>query len=599
MKRKFGKIIMIGAIVTMMMQMIPLRANAAEETLTGKTANEITDMMGKGWNLGNTLDSTGGNKTDIYSHETAWGNPKITKELIDGVKAAGFKTIRIPITWADYIDKNNGYEIYPEYMARVKEVVDYAYEDGLFVIINVHHESWVNRKDIDTAYVETGKELVAVWKQISDTFADYDQHLIFEGMNEPRAQGTSYEWTGTNDCYDAVNYLDQLFVETVRGNGKGYNNERMLMVPGYAASSNPSVLKSIKLPELNGETASNLCVSVHCYSPYDFCLTDKQTTFDAKNSGDTADIKTLFNNLNSLFVSNGIPVVIGECGATNSGDNYSARQAWFAYMGKISTEYNIPTIVWDNGVNGTSGGECHYYFNRNTGEVYSQELVDAFIAGAIVAKAENVFMDFEPVNDGTHSTLPDPYELGFSTKLSTQMKINHTADVTMGFALKVDSDAPDYNALYDIGRYKGHTIRIGAWLYSEDAATVSIGINGENNTELANVVAGEEWSQVCFDVEVPEGGDCTLYLKGDAKFFVDDFSIEMDPTEPLSIINDGSSDGQTDEELISDDSANQTTSSAESVQNTEKSSFAIIAIIASLVAVVAVIVAVLVKKKKQ
>lgn len=603
MKNRLLRRIFIAAATAMMfVQMRPVNVKAEEGPLTGKTATEITAMMGNGWNLGNTLDATGGNKTDIYSHETAWGNPKVTKDLIDGVKAAGFTTIRIPITWADYIDTDNGYEIYPEYMARVKEIVDYAYDSGLFVIINVHHEEWVNRTTIDKKYVEIGEELVAVWKQVSDTFADYDQHLIFEGMNEPRAKGTNYEWTGNKACYEAVNYLDQLFVDTVRQNGKGYNGERMLMVPGYAASSNPSVLKSIKLPEINGETASNICVSVHCYSPYNFCLQDTQTTFDPKNSSDTSDIKTLFGNLKSLFINNGIPVVMGECGATNSGNNDSARLAWFAYMGTQSKEYGIPIVLWDNGVNGTSGGECHYYFYRETGEPYSQDFIDAFLTGVINEKAENTVIDFEAVNDGTHSTIKEPSELGFTTKVFTQIKINHTEGIPMGFSLKVDSDAPDYNAEYDIGRFKGHTLRIGAWVYSEDNATVSVGINSGSSEELVNVSASTEWTEVCFDVDVPESGDSVLYFKGDANFYIDDISIEMDPTEPLDKTEVKEDEPQAEAENSSEASIDSKDTADSSVGNTDSaksgnSSRTVVAVLIALI--VAAVAAVFVKRRKK
>jgi len=604
------RIVAALAVAIMLIQIVPVSANAEEGTLSGKTATEITAMMGKGWNLGNTLDAQGGNKTDIYTHETAWGNPKVTKELIAGVKAAGFTTIRIPTTWYNYIDKSNGYQIYPEYMARVTEIVDYAYDEGLFVIINVHHEPWVNRKDIDTAYVEIGKELVAVWEQISDTFADYDQHLIFEGMNEPRAQEKDYEWTGTAACYEAVNYLDQLFVETVRGNGKGYNNERMLMVPGYAASSNPTVLKALKLPEINGETASNICVSVHCYSPYNFCLSDAQTTFDPKNSSDTADIKTLFSNLKSMFISNGIPVVIGECGATNSGDNNSSRLAWFAFMGAMSNDYGIPAIVWDNGANGTSGGECHYYFVRKTGEAYSQNLIDAFIMGSVSLKAENTFIDFEAVKEGTSTTLANPVDLGFSQKkLATQMKTNHTEGIAMGFSLKVDETVADFTADYSIKRYAGHTIRIGAWICSNDGTNVVVGVKDSADTEKANVATTEEWTQVIFDVDVPVSGDCVLYFKGDAKYFVDDISIEMDPTEPLPEVSvPVSEDTQVSEVSASTEDTTVSTETSDTVAATTtvepatESNGSLVSVIMIVIAVVAVIaVAVIVagsKKKK-
>ena len=229
----------------------PMYANAEEVKLTGKTAMEITRMMDKGWNLGNTFDANGGNKNDVYSQEQSWGNPIVTKELIDGVKAAGFNTIRIPVTWYPHINQSNNYEIDEDFMNRINEVVDYAYDNDLFVIINLHHEAWVNDKDIHKNYVKIGEELVAVWSQIADHFAEYDQHLIFEGMNEPRAVGTAYEWSGTTECYDAVNYLNQLFVSCIRNNGKGQNHERALLIPGYAASSSTGVLKSIQIPQID------------------------------------------------------------------------------------------------------------------------------------------------------------------------------------------------------------------------------------------------------------------------------------------------------------------------------------------------------------
>ncbi len=156
-------------------------AKADTEKLTGKTAAEITDMMGLGWNLGNTLDATGGNRDDVLSHEQSWGNPVVTKELIQGVKAEGFNTIRIPTTWYKNMDDN--YNIDQAYIDRVKEIVGWAYDEGMFIILNVHHENWVNDKDIDKNYVKIGYELAAVWRQIADNFADFDQHLIFEGMN--------------------------------------------------------------------------------------------------------------------------------------------------------------------------------------------------------------------------------------------------------------------------------------------------------------------------------------------------------------------------------------------------------------------------------
>ena len=142
-------------------------AKAAGAELTGKTAAEIVAMMGIGWNIGNMFDATGGLDS---THETSWGNPKVTKELIHAVKEAGFNVIRIPVTWAQEIDTRHDFKIRDTFMKRVKEVVDWCYEEDLFVIINVHHESWLNIKDLDKKYRTVGEELAAVWAQIADAF---------------------------------------------------------------------------------------------------------------------------------------------------------------------------------------------------------------------------------------------------------------------------------------------------------------------------------------------------------------------------------------------------------------------------------------------
>ena len=354
-----------------------LTTTSVSSGLTGYNAREIVGMMGLGFNIGNTFDSTGGT---LASHETAWGNPKVTQQLIDAVYDAGFNTVRIPITWMDFISKDGTYTIDPAYLARIKEVVDYCYNDGLFVIINVHHESWVNRKDLDTAYPEVAEELNAVWAQIATYFANYDQHLLFEGMNEPRMAGTPTEWTGTDAAYAAVNYLNQVFVNAVRSTKLGHNDERCLMIPGYAASSSTTVLQSIAIPVFEEKPAENVIVSVHSYTPYEFCLTDQKTTF-ALIGSNTGSVDSVFRDLYTTFLQNNIPVIVGETGATNSGDNTSARADWAKYTAMKAASYGIPLILWDNGAGGSSGGECHRYINRKTGEILYPEIFDALKEG--------------------------------------------------------------------------------------------------------------------------------------------------------------------------------------------------------------------------
>ena len=368
-----------------------LTAHAEENApVTGLTATEIVSRLNIGWNMGNTFDATGYNAPDIYSHETSWGNPVVDRELIQRVKDGGFNCIRIPITWYRHIADDGSYTIDPAFMARVREVVDYAIDCDLYVIINIHHEAWLNVPELSTDYERIGVELAAVWAQIAHEFAGYDQRLIFESMNEPRMAGTGLEWNGNKAGYNAVNYLNQVFVDTIRGSGEGYNGERALMIPGYAASSSYAAMAAITIPTVNGLQAENIIISVHCYSPYDFCLSDKQTAFNPANKSHTNSIDSVFTNVERLFLEKGIPVIMGETGATNTGNNHDARAAWARYMGAKSTAYGVPILIWDNGNNQTSGGECHVWVRRainsklrsqRTPYPY-QDVLDALMEGA-------------------------------------------------------------------------------------------------------------------------------------------------------------------------------------------------------------------------
>lgn len=373
---------MLCAVLAAMMMIAMMSAISNAEELTGLTASEIVARMGIGWNLGNTFDATGGNQNNLYSQEQSWGNPKVTAELIHKVKAAGFSTIRIPVTWYRQLSKDGTYTINPAFLARVKEVVDMAYAEGLYVIINVHHEEWLNSPRLDTEYEKIGVQLAAIWGQVAAEFADYDQHLIFEGMNEPRMKGTAAEWNGTAEGIAAVNYLNQVFVDTIRTDAKGHNGERALMIPGYAAGCSSAVLNAIKIPQWNGVQAENIIISVHSYTPYDFCLSDAMTNFNRLFTSHTMEIDMIFYSIKGMFLNKGIPVVIGETGATNK-DNPAAREQWAYYMGLKAASYGVPICIWDNGHNGNSGGECHAWIDRRGKEISPWPTVlDALFEGA-------------------------------------------------------------------------------------------------------------------------------------------------------------------------------------------------------------------------
>lgn len=336
------------------------------------TAAELTADMKIGWNLGNSLDALGSG----MDSETAWGNPKTTQKMIDDIRAAGFNTIRIPVSWGRHTDKTGTVD--SAWMARVKEVVDYAYDKGMYVILNSHHDNEYYDiggcvKSEDT-YKDSEKKMTSLWTQISKTFKKYDHHLIFETMNEPRTEGSAKEWTGgTAEEREIVYSLNDAITKAVRKTG-GNNAYRYIMVPAYAATSNMSVLRTMKLPD-----DDRIIVSVHAYSPYNYAMNGSYS----KNFSDSdkKELDKFFSDLNSVFVSKGISVVIGEFGAVNKG-NESDRCLWAEYYVKGAGKYGIPCIWWDNNSKTSKGSECFGLYNRNTGEWVFEELLKTLIDSA-------------------------------------------------------------------------------------------------------------------------------------------------------------------------------------------------------------------------
>ena len=355
---------------------------------TTMTSLEFTAQISAGWNLGNTLDATG---VDLSS-ERSWGNPTTTPEMIQAVKDAGFNAVRIPTTWEKHMDEN--YNIDPEWMARVKEVVDYAYERDMYVILNMHHEEWYQPYAAEQEAIAA--RLAACWTQIAETFKGYDEHLIFEGMNEPRWKNTEWEWNGGNDEGRAVvNYLNSIFVDTVRATG-GNNEHRFLMICSYAANCGESALAALEIPD-----DPRIIVSVHAYIPYGFALADSGSSkWVSDRAGCTSDIDTLAEVLDRLFISKGIAVIIGETGArirymtvqsTEETEgtaepsvtyvkNDEYRADWAEYYFGTFSKIGVPCFWWDNGA--FFSGETFGLLKRSSCEWDAPEVVEAIMRGA-------------------------------------------------------------------------------------------------------------------------------------------------------------------------------------------------------------------------
>ena len=305
------------------------------------TAAQIAADIRVGWNLGNTLDSYDKTTNPDLDYETYWGNVKTSKGVFDVVKAKGFNAVRIPVSWTNHVNEQG--TIDPYWMRRVQEVVDYAINDDLYVIINMHHDDYTWLNPVYAEEEAVTEKYTHIWQQIAERFRDYDQHLLFEGMNEPRMVGSPNEWTGgTEEERTVINHLLARFVSTVRATG-GNNSTRALIVTTHAASITDAAVNGLVLPQDN-----NLIVSIHNYAPWKFTTKDYPNERRFNNKG-REELERQFEMLNKKFVSQGIPVFIGEFGAENK-DNNSDRAEYYSFYVKTAAKYHIPCFVWDNGL---------------------------------------------------------------------------------------------------------------------------------------------------------------------------------------------------------------------------------------------------------
>ena len=348
----------------------PVEETLPQNTMTGEA---LMNELKIGWNLGNTFDAPDG--------EVSWGMPFTTAEMIQKVKELGFNTIRIPISWHKHVSDAPEYTIDENWLRRVETVVNYALDAGMYVIINSHHDNSVYSPTPENQ--EAGKTyLTAIWTQIAKHFAGYDYHLIFQTMNEPRVEGSSYEWsvnTKNEDCMaslEVINVLNQAAVDAIRATG-GYNAQRWIIVSPYAANSTAALLSSFRLPD---DPAGKLIVSVHAYSPYNLCLNVNSdvTTF---SKADYSDISGPIKSLYRTYVSNGIPVIIDEMGCLNK-ENDEARYEWAKYYIATAKEYGMVCCWWDNGIT-TLGTEGFGILNRRKLEVFeqSQRVLEGLMEG--------------------------------------------------------------------------------------------------------------------------------------------------------------------------------------------------------------------------
>lgn len=377
----------------------PFSVQAAKKDTTSfedLNQSQIVEAMGPGWNLGNQLESV----TDNVPEETNWGNPVITEKLIQSVKAAGFKSIRIPVSYFAKIDDDKDYTIDSKWLDRVQEVVNYCIKNDLYAVINIHGDGY---NTIDGGWLlcngknqtEIKKKYKKVWKQIAERFKNYDEHLLFESMNE-EFDGSYSE--PNKEYYQNINDYNQIFVDTVRKTGDN-NTKRWLIIPGWNTNIDYTAGDyGFKLPTDQYRDKSidkeeqRIMISVHYYSPWDFCGGENGVITQWGNEADdpsktstTCDETYMKNQLNLMkttFADKGYPVFIGEYGSIDKTSYDSENKYYRAYFARklcqLSRKNGCIPMYWDNGYNGVHGFGL---FDRTTCEVTQPVIIDAIMEG--------------------------------------------------------------------------------------------------------------------------------------------------------------------------------------------------------------------------
>lgn len=375
----------------------PFSVQAAKKDTTSfedLNQSQIVEAMGPGWNLGNQLESV----TDNVPEETNWGNPVITEKLIQSVKAAGFKSIRIPVSYFAKIDDDKDYTIDSKWLDRVQEVVNYCIKNDLYAVINIHGDGY---NTIDGGWLlcngknqtEIKKKYKKVWKQIAERFKNYDEHLLFESMNE-EFDGSYSE--PNKEYYQNINDYNQIFVDTVRKTGDN-NTKRWLIIPGWNTNIDYTAGDyGFKLPTDQYRDKSidkeeqRIMISVHYYSPWDFCGGENCVITQWGNEADdpsktstTCDETYMKNQLNLMkttFADKGYPVFIGEYGSIDKTSYDSENEYYRAYFARklcqLSRKNGCIPMYWDNGYNGVHGFGL---FDRTTCEVTQPVIIDAIM----------------------------------------------------------------------------------------------------------------------------------------------------------------------------------------------------------------------------
>jgi endoglucanase len=370
--------LLVGFAAVAVIATVPGHAAAAQGSDQPLSAQETVAAMQPGWNLGNTFDAVG-------PDETAWGNPRVTQELLENLKAQGFKSLRMPVTWDLHIGPAPDYRIDPAWLARVQEVVGWALEDGFYVMLNMHHDSWLWIERMPTQHDTVLARYSAVWTQVADAFRDASPKLLLESINEPRFAGSS----GDAESMALLDELNIAFHQIVRASGGG-NATRLLVLPSLFTSVDNQVWVDGLLDTLTALGDPNLIATFHFYGFWPFSVNVAGfTRFDATVQQDLID---RFDRAFNSFVSAGIPVILGEYGLlgfdVHTGTvEQGEKLKFFEFLGYHARTRQLTTMLWDNG----------QHFNRTEfqwrDQALYQQIKSSWTVRSGTASSDLVFVD--------------------------------------------------------------------------------------------------------------------------------------------------------------------------------------------------------------
>ena len=367
--------------IILLLAIISIQSRAMEHDVDAQTWCKNVVM---GWNLGNSLEAEG--------TETSWGNPATTADMIKAIKGEGFNAVRIPVRWGQHCDMST-MAIDEKWLSRVKEIVDWCLAEDMYVIINTHHDLWLEHYPTNAKKTELNEKLGKLWTNIATAFADYDGRLAFAGLNEVNAEG-NWGLTPTQENYDVTNSFNQTFVDAVRATG-GNNAQRNLIVQSYRC--NPTMgLTNLVVP--TDPTPNRLSVEFHYYDPYSYCsgaagsynywgiaFSDKGTVTP---DGNEKSLANFFLTIREKWWEQGLGVVIGEYGCSchyTTADKVTQEANMQYYMKCLVSEARkngFAAFVWDNNAYGNGSEKFGIFDRKNNMKVRTPFFLDGIKEGS-------------------------------------------------------------------------------------------------------------------------------------------------------------------------------------------------------------------------